>query len=83
MSSTSRFQVHTPFLAMKSTRLKKHYVTLSIGTVGEILDVSQPGFVNIRVSGETLYTFNETGIYRHIVVARNARSAWIRTLRLA
>ena len=57
MSSTSRFQVHTPFLAMKSTRLKKHYVTLSIGTVGEILDVSQPGFVNIRVSGETLYTF--------------------------
>jgi hypothetical protein len=62
MSSTSRFQVHTPLLAMKSSTDKKEtYVTLLTGTLGEILDVPdklhRPGFVSIRVQGEVLYTF--------------------------
>jgi hypothetical protein len=61
MSSTSRFQVHTPLLVMMSTGPKETYVTLSVGTVGEILDVpdklSRPGLVTIHVYGETLYTF--------------------------
>jgi hypothetical protein len=61
MSSTSRFQVHTPLLVMMSTGPKETYVTLSVGTVGEILEIpdklSRPGLVTIRVNGETLYSF--------------------------
>jgi hypothetical protein len=40
---------------------KEPYVTLSVGTVGEILDIpdklGRPGLVTIRVNDETLYTF--------------------------
>jgi hypothetical protein len=40
---------------------KQTYVTLAVGVVGEIIDgpdkLDQPGFVTIRVAGETLYTF--------------------------
>ena len=61
MSSTPHFQVHTALLAMKSTGPKEAYVTVSIGTVGEILDgpekLNHPGFVKISVRGEELYTF--------------------------
>ena len=61
MSSTTHFQVHTSLLAMKSTGPKEAYVTVSVGTVGEILDgpekLNSPGLVKISVKGETLYTF--------------------------
>ena len=61
MSSTSRFQVHSPLLVMMPNGSKEKYVTLVVGTMGEIVDLpdklSQPGFVTIRVNGETLYTF--------------------------
>ena len=61
MSFTSRFKVHTPLLAVKSVGRKETYVTLSFGTLGEILDtggnVNDPGFVTIRVDGEMFYTF--------------------------
>jgi hypothetical protein len=61
MFSTSRFQAHSPLLVMMPRGPKETYVTLAVGTVGEILDLpdklSQPGFVTIRVNGETLYTF--------------------------
>ena len=61
MSSTTRFQVHSPLLVMMSVGPKETYVTLAVGTVGEILDLpdklNDPGLVTIRVNGETLYTF--------------------------
>jgi hypothetical protein len=61
MSSTSRFQVHSPLLVMMPRGPKEIYVTLAVGTVGEFIDgpdtLDHPGFVTIRVNGETLYTF--------------------------
>jgi hypothetical protein len=61
MSSTSQFQVHSPLLVMMPSGPKETYVTLTVGTVGEIIDgpdtLDHPGFVTIRVNGETLYTF--------------------------
>lgn len=40
---------------------KETYVTLAVGTVGEFIagpdTLDHPGFVTIRVNGETLYTF--------------------------
>jgi hypothetical protein len=46
---------------MQSSTGKETYVTLLTGTLGEILDIPdvlhRPGFVRIRVQGETLYTF--------------------------
>jgi len=61
MSSTSRFKVRAPLLAVKSVGRKETYVTLSVGTLGEILDIgdnlNHPGFVTIRVDGEMFYTF--------------------------
>ena len=60
-SSKPHFQVHTTLLAMKSTGPKEAYITVSVGTVGEILDepekLNHPGFVKISVRGEELYTF--------------------------
>lgn len=59
--SPSRFQVHTPLLAIVPNGTKETYVTLLTGTLGEILDLPdklhQPGLVSIRVQGEVLYTF--------------------------
>jgi hypothetical protein len=61
MSSTPHFQVHTTLLVMKSSGSQEAYVTVSVGTVGEILDgtekLKDPGFVKIRVNGEMFYTF--------------------------
>ena len=61
MSSWSRFRVSSPLLAMKSQSGPQVYVTLSLGTCGEILDLhdqlGRPGIVMIQVNGETLYSF--------------------------
>ena len=61
MSFPSHFQVHTTLLAMKSTGPQETYITIPVGTLGEILDgndrLNRPGLVRIRVRNEILYTF--------------------------
>ena len=61
MWSGSGFRVSSPLLAMKSLAGPQVYVTLSVGTCGEILDLhdqlGRPGIVMIQVNGETLYSF--------------------------
>jgi|HubBroStandDraft_6_1064221.scaffolds.fasta_scaffold875480_2 hypothetical protein len=61
MSSASSFTVHSPFLAMKSLSRRNLFVTLPVGTVGEIVeayeDLDRPGFVLIKVAGDTFFTF--------------------------
>jgi hypothetical protein len=57
----SHFQVHTTLLAIESIGTKERYVTVPVGTLGDIVDGSdtldQPGFVEIRIQGKTFYTF--------------------------
>ena len=56
-----RFRVHSPFLAVKSLTSHQVYVTLPVGAIGEIIecsdDLEQPGFVLMKVAGETLFTW--------------------------
>jgi|HubBroStandDraft_6_1064221.scaffolds.fasta_scaffold507473_2 hypothetical protein len=64
MVSGSRFRVHSPFLAMKALTGRRVYVTLPVGTGGEILElyethdeVGRSRLALIQVNGETLFTF--------------------------
>ena len=56
MVSTSQFQVHTPLVAMKSNGKNEKYITLRVGTVGEIIELNHPSYVIIRVHGEMRWT---------------------------
>ena len=55
------FTVHSPVLAMTSLSQRSLFVTLPVGTVGKIIeeydDLDRPGFVLIRLAGDTLFTF--------------------------
>ena len=55
MLSRPTFTVHSPFLAMKSLSRRSLFVTIPVGTDGEIVeeydDLDRPGFVLIRVGG--------------------------------
>ena len=61
MLYATSFTVHSPFLAIKSLNGRSFFVTLPVGTVGEIIeaydDLDRPGFVLIKVAGDTLFTF--------------------------
>lgn len=61
MVSGSRFRVHSPFIATSLAPGRRVYVTLTVGTTGEVLEVhdeaGRASVALIQIDGKSLLSF--------------------------